>query len=1126
MTHLTPLRLLPLLLCATVAQAAEVYMVRYDPPRAYFLHASVNKLGPAAAIKGQDNFLSLYVTSLDNSKNIYQPDQFRLSLLLPGYLEVLDVAERGLVVQPAQLDGRPYQRVTLALDPKKVKDRCFVGSWGVDEGLWYRVKEGADIPAEPQEMRLTLLHGDTECYTDTAKLRIHEAIKPGPRVAPRNFKLWLHYGPARRPGRYDELAEMLNRAGINAIQVQVSGEPTALEYVQEMRRRGFYIIIQRGGSYESIAKDNMRACLEQGPDWFAKADQGAMQVYLPHADAVLWDFEPRPTPDHLDEWLIAEFRRARNLPADEPLTEETIRAKYLRDYIEFRQQQLATCIKHWADFCRGFNPKIETILTEGGVLTFDPTRQIDYAQYQDYVTYCDPMNFTGVQALQVVRQWMQRAPRARFTGCQNVALGSHYNVFINPQTIMLQTISAALIGQYGTSVYPGQAMDADNFVLWARVMEFMGRNEKLMFEGRPDPDNVTLSLLPREQQEVKLGDGRVLRNTYPDWPQEAIQRAYAGENGELLLILANWHAKEQALGKLTATLPAGQWLLLDGEHRQVFTFGGRPLLEAKTLQTGVHVSCAPLDYRGWRLTKATPAALQAVKGYEPVKLEETAQAAATYTLAGAGSDGAASTGGQELTFDDLDGDGKFEYVVKSPAQQVWVSQNGTVLRWKIGDTTLDTEGLGLTRDMLWLPLGERDNKGLDMVMRLESKQITADGVSLTFTKDVPLPTIGGGATVRVTKQLDFAAAPGDLTVRVRLANTSIAPDATRFTASYRAHQHLKYAETPEILWASDGQALKQWDQSPAHYTIPNTGLAAADSAALFTQGDVTEPMSLRAFGNLQPDRRLLLKITPGQPEQVLQVLRWGRRKGALTGTLELLYKPATLAVGQDLTYDYRVQLRPDVEKLDAEFTRPEPPGPPAQAAAEPRLLFHLPFDGSPDAVVAAGEGKATVTGTPAYEPTDNGQGIVISGGAKLEYLPAGNIDLQRGRLAIRFKPLWEGADGKSHYLMTVRPEKGFVYFGKLADGRLLMNMFDKNEKQHYGWHSIKLMRAETWHEAVCTWDTTKGLMLLILDGQKVAEERGEPWEMAPLNNALERCRLIIPDQAEAVIDDLKIWDRP
>jgi hypothetical protein len=51
------------------ALAVEVAGTRFDPPRLYLTHASLNKSGTLGALKGQDNFLSLYMPPVDNAKN-------------------------------------------------------------------------------------------------------------------------------------------------------------------------------------------------------------------------------------------------------------------------------------------------------------------------------------------------------------------------------------------------------------------------------------------------------------------------------------------------------------------------------------------------------------------------------------------------------------------------------------------------------------------------------------------------------------------------------------------------------------------------------------------------------------------------------------------------------------------------------------------------------------------------------------------------------------------------------------------------------------------------------------------------------------------------------------------------
>jgi hypothetical protein len=333
---------------------------------------------------------------------------------------------------------------------------------------------------------------------------------------------------------------------------------------------------------------------------------------------------------------------------------------------------------------------------------------------------------------------------------------------------------------------------------------------------------------------VALGDGRKVRNAYPDWDREAITCSYAApDGGEFLTVVANWHAKEPAYGRLALSLSDGAWLLADDENRRILTYGGTSSLDAGLLAKGVFVLCPAFDFRGYRAQRHTSAAMRALDGYRPQSLEEWSKEA----------------------------------------------------------------------------------------------------------------------------------------------------------QSYRSH-------------------------------------------------------------------------------------------------------------------------------------------PPTVAAGEPQLLFHLSFDGTTEPLVARGDKRVVATGTPTYEDTPGGKAIRMTKGVSLSYLPADNINLQRGRLAIRFKPLWEGAENQDRLLLTVRPKTGFVYLGKLADGRFLMNMFDAQDRQHWGFHSVRIMPANTWHDVTVTWDTGRGMSLLFLDGRKVVEYRADPWQMADLDNSLAHCRLTFPERSEVVIDDVKVWDRP
>ncbi|MCK5803750.1 MAG: hypothetical protein KAI66_12995, partial [Lentisphaeria bacterium] len=503
-----------------------------------------------------------------------------------------------------------------------------------------------------------------------------------------------------------------------------------------------------------------------------------------------------------------------------------------------------------------------------------------------------------------------------------------------------------------------------------------------------------------------------------------------------------------------------------------------------------------------------------------------ADKASQYAEQGKTSAAAEATGSLSLGFDDIDHDGKFEYVVTAPESKVWISQHGTIARWETQGHAIATAGLGLCRDMIWIPQTERANAGMDVVMTLDERRVSTDRITLGFSKNVTLETLGGMASIRVAKTFTFPANGARFDVNVNISNTSVTMDMPSLTFSYRAHNYIDYGKKRTSLWLSDGKRTAKWDDMTKHCSIPNKGLTTTERKVVVGQGDVYAPHSISTFGDYFPDQQLLLTVRPKDASRLLQILRWGRKiDRAGRGTIEWMYKPHELQQGQQVSYEYALSLQTDVTSLHAtrQSSKIDPPRP---AAQNPHLLFHANFDGTPDAATPTGIAKATVEGTPTYESTPGGQGIRIADGLQLSFPPEKLVNLTRGKLQIRFKPLWDGTDQKTHYLLTIRPLPGFVYFGKIEDGRLLMNMFDEDMKQHYPAHAIRTMEANTWHHTTITWDAEKGTIALFLDGKKVGEHRKPPWVMGRLANNQPKCRLIIPKTAEAVIDDIKIWDRP
>lgn len=1099
MTQLHRLIAFVLLLAASApAWAVDVYGKRFDPPRAYLTQASINK-NAIFALRGQDNFVRFYVPPFDAADRI-NPQGWALTVTLPKAARVLDDPKHDWQVR--ETDDAVI--ATIELDPAIVANRCLRNTWGIDEIIWIRVDELAD---NPRKISLTLSQDDRVTFEDRGELRIFDELTAPPHIDPDRFRLWLHYGPYYRHGHWDELAAYLRKAGINAIQIMAWN----MDMIRAMDERDFYIIAQRGGSYHDVYYD-MEQVLELGPSWFAQHDGGQMIETMPYADAVLWDFEPSPGNIATDEQTLARFRAHAGIPADQSLDESIIRVRYHRQWIDFRQDEYAAIARSWAKWSHSLKPDIETILTEGRCNIFDPLSQVDYRKIgAENVSVFDPMNFAGHNAVLGMLKWREAMPEADFAGCQNVAMSRDAPVFVSAHTIMLQTLTAALIGNVGTAVYPGNAMDAENFKAWNRVMTYLGEHQDFIWDGEQDPDNLILNLLPKEDADITLGDGRTIRHVYPDWSEQAITHVAHREQGDAYLVtIANWNGGEPCYATIQLLGTNGAWSVVDDESRRVLTLDGKRAIDAAQLTRGIHVHVPPTDYRGFRIVRADAAP----RDYEPLAVEAVARDAQAYASSGDAGAGATGNGKIRIDYDDVNRDGQIEQVVTTPVQKLWITQAGHVLRWESRDHALQGKEHGLMRDMLYLPVTERSNSAVDSAMQLEGRRVRDDGIELIYTRDVSLDSLGGLVSLKLTRSIDISADKPQVNVDVTIKNTSLSMSVLQIPLSYRVHNYLTYDQrNDQTVWFDDGQTVHRHGLA-RNKTIPAQGLSERETDLLFHNYEQLGPYRIEAFGEHYADDDLLWQVTPEDSEALLQVLRWvdGRTLG---GTLEWIYRPVDLPRGQTWSTSYAMNLTPNVAAPSAGAVRGSRPKA-ARSSADDGLLMHLDFNDS--------VGDAQVEGEAVFEDTPTGRGLRVTDGTTLTFEPQGKIDLQRGRLLIRYKPLYDGADGQTHEWLTIYPVRGYVYVAKLADGRILMNMFDREDEQHYPWTIGRDMKAGEWHELMVTWDAQAGRMMLYLDGEKRAEYMGKPWIMGELDNAHPRCRMTIPASAACVIDELRIWE--
>jgi len=912
LTKVLPCLLVSLLLATGIllevpytARGAELPDKPVYPPRIYFTQASLNKSGIVSAIQGEDNFVRLFVPAMDASEHAIPADGLTCKLLLPEGVAMLPEVELPLEIKKTTVDGQLMQEVIVTLPSEDVRRAGLKTSTGMEMTLWYRAD---DLHAgENYPIRLLLEMQGKTCFTDEAKLHVYDALQSITPIDPNFFRLWLHYGPSYRKGKWDELATTLHHSGINTVQVM----NWSVEMAKAMKDRGFSVIAQRLGSYAGSYDPGTAVSdvVAQGQEWFKKDDGGEMEAILPYADAVIWDFEPSPQDIVTDDTTLALFRKSAKIPDDEKLDEQAIKAKYMKPWTAFRQKQFATIVKDWADWTRGINGNVKTILTEGRCNVFDPRGQVDYRNVAGDVTYFDPMNFSGPGAIHGMRQWKAAMPDEIFMGCQNVAFSPQSPVTTSANTIMLQIASAALMGNAGTSVYPGQTMDAENFVLFNRVMGFLGKNQDILWKGIVHPKDMTLTLLPKQDETITLGGGDTLHNVYPDWTNDAVAQTYQSKSGDAYLAgIVNWNASEPCYAKIQIAGESGRWMITDDESRQVYTFDGKESLDAATLAGGVVVSVPTSEYRGFRVVHFDA---DAVKNYKRIALEDLRKEFAAYaSTSSKENEGDDQAGPVRISYSDIDGDKVLEYCVTTASQKVWLSQAGSIVRWQAGSGTIDG---ALCRDQIWLPSSERNNPTLDTTMKVEAKKAGKDQAEITLSRNATLSSYGSMADIHLTKKFTISNRRPEIAVETTIQNTSLSTQGANLELSYRVHNRLRYGGAMAV-WADNGAELTNFG-ALRDSSVPSAGLDAALSQLVFENYAQTSPQRLASFGDYRLKEQSLLAFTPARPDDLLQMLRW-LAADSQEGTIEWMYRPVKLGSGQSWKASYEINLWSGVEKPD------------------------------------------------------------------------------------------------------------------------------------------------------------------------------------------------------------------
>lgn len=179
--------------------------------------------------------------------------------------------------------------------------------------------------------------------------------------------------------------------------------------------------------------------------------------------------------------------------------------------------------------------------------------------------------------------------------------------------------------------------------------------------------------------------------------------------------------------------------------------------------------------------------------------------------------------------------------------------------------------------------------------------------------------------------------------------------------------------------------------------------------------------------------------------------------------------------------------------------------------ADPQPIFYVPFEGSPDAVVARGNPKAYQASIEGYEDGPVGKAArSVRHYNGIRWDGRGNIDLDRGTLAFFYKPLYEPGAEEWAPIAGVSSDLEGYWAGVVQ----FISKVNVNKQTSFVLHFFDIGRyspvlefkptyqrwkKDEWHHLAAVWDRHEGVAIYE-DGQRVASNWGRgrwDWSACP-----------------------------
>lgn len=211
----------------------------------------------------------------------------------------------------------------------------------------------------------------------------------------------------------------------------------------------------------------------------------------------------------------------------------------------------------------------------------------------------------------------------------------------------------------------------------------------------------------------------------------------------------------------------------------------------------------------------------------------------------------------------------------------------------------------------------------------------------------------------------------------------------------------------------------------------------------------------------------------------------------------------------------------------------------------PRLIFHAPFDGSPDAVLSTGIGRPVKAENIDFGPGRHGQAVRLTREAKsvLQFKLEKDLDPVRGTVAFWYKPLWKSGQDKKEIWRTLLSMPRPSGADRIGSGMLNIWIwgdrfrFDRSDDLDTYKTVRRLYDDGDWRHYAVSWNEERSKVYI--DGRPIENisDSGSPLKAALSGTVLEfSSRMDFEsffvgcqggsEQADGFIDDLRIYSAP